>query len=153
MAGLQSLLEDYHNWSSTQDWKYKKQLEEMFGGDPRLMEDFEMLSGVGPSNLGGMVGSITHFPLKGLRPLLEQHMVTGKSMTPNAPILVSYDKAGNPYIADGTHRYYEALNKGLNTIPGYFEPRVGRRLSIKEAMELAPSYNEALFDVKPVPVK
>lgn len=58
MAGLQSLLEDYRNWASAQDWKYKKQLEQMFGGDPSLMEDFERMSGVGPSNLGGMIGAI-----------------------------------------------------------------------------------------------
>lgn len=63
MAGLQNLLEDYRNWTGLQDWKYKKQLEQMFGGDPELQEDFEKLSsGFGPSNIGsglsGLAGAI-----------------------------------------------------------------------------------------------
>lgn len=59
MAGLQSLLEDWRNWSSTQDWKYKKQLEDMFGGNYALAEDVTKLGGgFNPSNIGGMVGAI-----------------------------------------------------------------------------------------------
>lgn len=63
MAGLQNLLEDYRNWTGLQDWKYKKQLEQMFGGDPESQEDFEKLSsGFGPSNIGsglsGLAGAI-----------------------------------------------------------------------------------------------
>jgi hypothetical protein len=149
MAGLQSLLEDYRNWASTQDWRYKKQLEQMFGGDPQLMEDFERLSGVGPSNLGGISGSITHFPLKGLTPLLEKKLIVGKSRTPNEPIIVDFDKAGNMYIADGNHRYYEAMDKGLSTIAGYYAPKAGRRLTLKEEIRMAPEYNSQLFDVGP----
>jgi hypothetical protein len=52
--GLQNLLEDYRNWTKTQEWKNKKQEEQLFGGDPQLQEDFDKLSsGFGPSNLGG----------------------------------------------------------------------------------------------------
>lgn len=149
MAGLQSLLEDWRNWSSTQDWKYKKQLEEMFGGDPSLMQDFEGLAGMGTGGLSGIAGSLTRFPLDKLQPLLRRELISGKSMTPDAPILVDYDKAGNLYITDGTHRYYEALDKGLSSLLGYYSPRTGKSLSIKQEMELAPKYNQELFDVGP----
>jgi len=54
MAGLQNLLEDYRNWSGLQDWKYKKQLEQMFGGDPQQLAEFEKWSsGFSPGNIGG----------------------------------------------------------------------------------------------------
>jgi len=105
-----------------------------------------MFGGIGP---GILAGTITNFPIKGLRPLLDEGLITGKSQTPNAPILVDYDRFGNMYIADGTHRYYEALKKGLETIPGYFVPKTGKRLTIKEMIELAPEYNKQLFEVGP----
>lgn len=63
MAGLQSLLEDYRNWTKTQDWKLQKQREEMFGGDYELAEDIEGWGGgFNPSNIGsglsGLAGAI-----------------------------------------------------------------------------------------------
>ena len=60
MAGLQSLLEDYKNWSALQDWKLQKQREEMFGGDYKLAEDVgKWGGGFNPSNLSGFAGVIT----------------------------------------------------------------------------------------------
>lgn len=63
MAGLQNLLEDYRNWTKTQDWKLQKQREEMFGGDYQLAEDIEGWGGgFNPSNIGaglsGLAGAI-----------------------------------------------------------------------------------------------
>lgn len=66
MTGLQSLLEDYRNWTKTQDWKLQKQREEMFGGDYELAEGIDKWGGgFNPSNIGsglsGLAGAINTY--------------------------------------------------------------------------------------------
>lgn len=59
MASIQSLLEDWKNWSNLQDWKLQKQREEMFGGDYQLAEDVSTWGGgFNPSNIGAGLGGL-----------------------------------------------------------------------------------------------
>lgn len=59
MASIQSLLEDWKNWSNLQDWKLQKQREEMFGGDYQLAEDVSKWGGgFNPSNIGAGLGGL-----------------------------------------------------------------------------------------------
>lgn len=67
MAGLQSLLEDWRNWSQLQDWKLHKQREEMFGGDYELAEDVgKWGGGFNPSSLGGGIAAAINIPKQSL---------------------------------------------------------------------------------------
>ncbi len=88
------------------------------------------------------------FKLSELEPLLSKENITGKSKTPNQPILVGTHPNGKLYVSDGSHRYHEAVARGETTIKGYHEPKTNKHLSVKQAYKLASETNESIMENK-----
>jgi len=71
MPSLASLMEDYRNWRSRQDWEQGKGWQDFFGGDSEMQERAERFGGFGTGShgVGGLAGIVSR---EGLDNILSQ---------------------------------------------------------------------------------
>jgi len=104
--------------------------------------------GEGSSNL---YPHATDFNIDDLKPLISDSLRVNKSQT-SGPILVSKGADGKLTIMDGSHRYWEAKDRGERTVQGYFDPAddATSRMTLKQSIQAAPEYNRStLRDISP----